>query len=90
MLGLRLPPLFFSFRFKREKDQANKRTRRDDFSGANFFSLVQARRYRFFLSVVLLLCDFVASFAGVLALFVSDFRGPFFVTFDLLSYSGLL
>ena len=42
-------PLFSSsrFRFRREKDQANRRTRHDNFSGANVFSLVQARRCRF-------------------------------------------
>ena len=77
MLGLCLPPLFFSSRFRREKDQVNRRTQRDDISGASLFSLVQAHRCRFFKSVVLLLCDFVASFAGVLALFVSYLRGPF-------------
>ena len=34
--------------FDREKDQANRRTRHNVFSGTNFFSLVQAHRCRFF------------------------------------------
>ena len=62
--------------FDREKDQANRRTRHNVFSGANFFSLVQAHRCRFF---SLLFYSFVTLSPRSLVLwfFVSDLRGPF-------------